>query len=186
MWACAFRKSASHTHTCTSEHTHTRKHTLLSSRTTRPRERKCHLNASKMSLQHCKQNTSFSLWMHGHTCSITWSREPPLQGTGCELGHPHLSSLSEHILVCLFLAEVIIWGMGNRNTELNMLWRAGSVWFSGHFSALCQKPPPPSSSMPCNAAFNLRRTYSAPSWSKSASSGKWLIWEHTPLFTPGI
>lgn len=30
----------------------------------------------------------------------------------------------------------------------------------------------------------LRKTYSAPSWSKSASSGKWLIWEHTPRFTP--
>ncbi len=30
----------------------------------------------------------------------------------------------------------------------------------------------------------LRRTYSGPSWSKSASSGKWLIWEHTPRFTP--
>lgn len=39
--------------------------------------------------------------------------------------------------------------------------------------------------MPGNVIVDLRRTYSAPSWSKSASSGKWLIWEHTPLFTPG-
>lgn len=40
--------------------------------------------------------------------------------------------------------------------------------------------------MLCSAGADLRRTYSAPSWSKSASSGKWLIWEHTPRFTPEI
>lgn len=32
-----------------------------------------------------------------------------------------------------------------------------------------------SSFMLCSAGADLRRTYSAPSWSKSASSGKWLI-----------
>lgn len=106
-----------------------------------------------------------------YQCRKTW-----LQGTERELGHP-ISHGFVNIVMCLLVNVTVLCRMSNTMSGL-------------------QQEGPSISHFALNSMYlfyiahvqvvNLRRTYSAPSWSKSASSGKWLIWEHTPLFTPEI
>lgn len=65
----------------------------LASRTTRPQETKCQLNASKRPPLRCKQNTSFFFFLHvcwGAHAAYHRLERNDCRATGSKLGHPRL------------------------------------------------------------------------------------------------